>query len=439
MSVELALMLAVLAACAPSDTTVVRLTVSYEPAWALDELSVAVGERAERTEPRRELRVLLPDDMAGRVVTIEVGGWRDGVRMASGTAEVTPVRSGTVEAEVALSLVSCEAWCVPGERECRGDAVVVCEQGNDGCPAWGAPMVCDDDAPFCSLGMCRADCVDECEAGETRCEGPTLIRTCGHGDADDCLEWLAPEACADGDVCAGGACVRGCTDACAAGAAMCAGDGVRTCGDGNMDGCTEWGPTVSCAGGCEAGACVDTCTPCDVLEQCGCAAGMACDANWTTGDTLCRSVGSGGAEAPCTALNECMAGFSCWYGACRPWCDEHAACDSGVCVVWPGFADAGLCGSDCDVVTSAGCAAGMGCRLGGGVLFCTASGAGGQEAPCPGGEHEDCLPGYSCFNITGEPTPLCVKNCRTNADCSGTGHGCQLVEEVAGIQYGGCL
>ncbi|MBK7191861.1 MAG: hypothetical protein IPH80_05210 [Myxococcales bacterium] len=49
-------------------------------------------------------------------------------------------------------------------------------------------------------------CVDECTAGASSCTGATAERTCGDFDADACLEWSAPMACAAAEVCSGLAC-----------------------------------------------------------------------------------------------------------------------------------------------------------------------------------------------------------------------------------------
>lgn len=60
---------------------------------------------------------------------------------------------------------------------------------------------------------------------------------------------------------------------------------------------------------------------CGLVPQCGCGANETCDVtNETTGATSCVSGGSATLGRPCTQTGDCMAGLTCDFGACRPYC-----------------------------------------------------------------------------------------------------------------------
>lgn len=60
---------------------------------------------------------------------------------------------------------------------------------------------------------------------------------------------------------------------------------------------------------------------CGLVPQCGCQTNETCDVtNVTTGATSCVSGGSATLGRPCTQTGDCMAGLTCEFGACRPYC-----------------------------------------------------------------------------------------------------------------------
>lgn len=61
---------------------------------------------------------------------------------------------------------------------------------------------------------------------------------------------------------------------------------------------------------------------CGLVPQCGCGTNETCDVtNVTTGATSCVSGGGATLGRPCTQTGDCVAGLTCQFGACRPYCD----------------------------------------------------------------------------------------------------------------------
>ena len=164
--------------------------------------------------------------------------------------------------EAGRCVVDCEDGCAGNERTCVGAGVAECgDEDGDGCLAFGAARPCAD-GESCSQGVCRAECVDECDGGAAGCvaEG---VRRCGDFDADPCRDWSSPTPCGAREACADGACVAVCDDECAADASRCLGEGFELCGDFDADDCLEFGGGVGCdvSERCEAGACVEQARP----------------------------------------------------------------------------------------------------------------------------------------------------------------------------------
>jgi hypothetical protein len=60
---------------------------------------------------------------------------------------------------------------------------------------------------------------------------------------------------------------------------------------------------------------------CGLDPQCGCEATETCDVtNQTTGAASCVAAGTSTLGRPCTQTGDCLAGLTCLYGACRPYC-----------------------------------------------------------------------------------------------------------------------
>jgi hypothetical protein len=60
---------------------------------------------------------------------------------------------------------------------------------------------------------------------------------------------------------------------------------------------------------------------CGLVPQCGCGANETCDVtNEATGATSCVTAGGAALGRPCVQTGDCLAGLTCQYGACRPYC-----------------------------------------------------------------------------------------------------------------------
>ncbi len=256
MRVVLALCLAVGCTDAP---TVVRVGVSADSAWPIDQYQVRIGDAMAHSAPVPTLDVVVPDTMAGRPAEVVVWGLSGGHQIATGTASVTPELHGTVRADIALAMTSCAA-CEPGATRCEGDAVVTCEAGA-GCPQWSTASPCPAAAPYCSNGACSATCVDECADGESACDGASQTRACGQVDADPCRDWTSPVTCAHGGFCEDGTCHESCDattcvtppdPTCVAANTLRTFTGPGTCG---ATGCTYASSDTTCSAGCVNGRC----------------------------------------------------------------------------------------------------------------------------------------------------------------------------------------
>ena len=363
-----------LASCGHAPTSV-RLQVQYDDSWALTAFDVAARSQSSHPDAAHELVLEVPDGWAGAPLSIQVTGLQGDERWAHGEVQVTPAVGSEVTATVVLARLPCGAWCTPGATRCEGDGVVACEQrDSDMCMEWSTAVPCGPDAPSCSLGVCRSECVDECAQGETRCAGPSGMQQCGNVDSDSCLEWKDVVTCADGQTCSNGQCADTCTDECAEGDVSCRDSGVVHCGDLNADGCLEWGPVMPCDSGqsCQAGACqaVDSCTDectaamCNgmTLTQCG---------NYDLDPCLEPSPGTS-----CVPSDPCMEG-RCTVDGCQsapkvcndppsPTCVDantlrtfmsSGTCSAGTCTyphsdtTCPSGCDAGSCVDGCAGVT----------------------------------------------------------------------------------------
>ncbi len=221
----------------------------------------------------------------------------------------------------------CRDECPVGGTICvDNDTVAYC--GNfdaDFCRESGAPIDCDA-GERCEQGACidsTLPCSDECAtAGATICFGDTT-RVCGNFDSDTCLDLGAPVSCGLGEQCNAGQCVAFCTDECSTdGEVECAGDGVRTCGDTNADGCKEWSPVVGCANGtfCSQGSCVDTC-----IDECANAGQPVCTPDGL-GVSFCGQYDGDICLDRASGI-PCPGGFACQGGLCIASCTND--CNPG--------------------------------------------------------------------------------------------------------------
>lgn len=237
----------------------------------------------------------------------------------------------------------CRDECPVGGTLCA-DENTVATCGNfdsDICRESGSPISCGS-GERCEQGTCvdeNTACTNECaNAGEVVCFGDA-VRTCGSFDSDACLDLGPPVACGPGDVCSAGQCQAFCVDECSTpGEDECAGDGVRTCGDADNDGCLEWSAAVACTGGtyCSEGSCVETCT-----DECAMAGQAVCTPDGT-GVSQCGQFDSD-ACLDRSSGTACPTGFSCQGGLCVATCTND--CDPG---------DPQQCASNGDAVQTCG-------------------------------------------------------------------------------------
>jgi hypothetical protein len=97
---------------------------------------------------------------------------------------------------------------------------------------------------------------------------------------------------------------------------------------------------------------------CGLDPQCGCGANETCEVtNETTGATSCLTAGTTTLGRNCTQTGDCLAGFTCEYGACRPYCTTPLSkCTVGgtdLCVAIMGpddkpIANKNVCTIQCD-------------------------------------------------------------------------------------------
>lgn len=159
--------------------------------------------------------------------------------------------------------VACEDECEQGEKGCDGFGMKEC--GNydpDPCMEWSEAQPCEfgcDEANECRDGVIVEPCKSACVNGTTVCEGEGF-RVCADTDLDGCTEWSDITPCSKDEACTDGVCQvqpPACTNVCVAGSVECSGDGYRTCGDTNADGCTDWSNVVRCGFGCSSGQCLE--------------------------------------------------------------------------------------------------------------------------------------------------------------------------------------
>ena len=232
------LALAFLVACGSPETRI-HLDIAAEAVTGVENYQLRLDGHGATAAALAELEMVVPNDMVGRNVELEVWGLVAGTQVAYGITMVTPVMHSTVIAHLTLAAVSCGTWCTLGDAACANDGQIACEMQPNGCVGWSTPVACPTATPYCSNGTCAAQCTDECATGEIKCDSSAALRTCGQFDSDTCLDWSAPVPCTNGQTCSNGTCAT---------AASCAADG-DPCDDGNA--CTT-GDT--CGGGVCAGA-----------------------------------------------------------------------------------------------------------------------------------------------------------------------------------------
>ena len=194
--------------------------------------------------------------------------------------------------------------------------------------------------------------------------------------------------------------------------------------------------------------------PCDIVPQCGCGSGSACD---VSGDgNACRAAGSGTEPDLCTADTDCAPGYTCAIRGslshCERYCTSGSDCESprGMCLtsLATGSSTPVLCTSSCDPLSTANtdCPSGWSCdyyRIGSGgsgsdFVDCRAPGTVGAGSSCAGSAV--CAAGLTCVQFS-NGSDICEHPCspNTNTSCpTGSCHGFSTPFVVAGTEYGAC-
>lgn len=170
----------------------------------------------------------------------------------------------TVHGSVVVNCAGCRATCPDGCCTADGECVGTAEQdaaqcGSEGrrCGACADEQVCDGGACTC-VGTCAED-----EVGTGRCADANTAETC-EAASDGCFRWTPTDCAASGATCEDGACTGGCgpwnCQGCCTGDHACTGfddQNVAACGRGGAacGGCAE---NDECIGGncvCRGPAC----------------------------------------------------------------------------------------------------------------------------------------------------------------------------------------
>jgi len=233
---------------------------------------------------------------------------------------------------------SCSDECVAGATQCAEGGVQRCgESDDDPCTEWGLPAPCEV-GTVCSRGRCVERCNDDCAQGSVRCQGEAVL-SCGSYDTDACLDWSAPVACPEGQVCVAGGCTTACQAECTPGAHRCAEGGVQSCAEAGEAPlrCARWGAAVG------EGFVVGASTPCGPHK--GCSAGecvVVCEDECEVGGARCAPAGGRQTcgeydDDDCrdwSAVIPCSEGQACSNGECRAICEHE--CDEGAARCAPG-------------------------------------------------------------------------------------------------------
>jgi hypothetical protein len=151
---------------------------------------------------------------------------------------------------------------------------------------------------------------------------------------------------------------------------------------------------------------------CGIDPQCGCASNETCDVtNETSGATSCVTAGGATLGRPCTQTGDCLAGFTCEYGACRPYCKTpRTKCGVGgtdLCVEILGadskpIANKSVCTINCDPRVPAAVCGTNACQWfatyyapNNKVSDCNFGGTAAALAVCV--DTGDCQPGLACI------------------------------------------
>jgi hypothetical protein len=371
---------------------------------------------------------------------------------------------------------ACSDECVRGSVQCAGNGFETCgEFDGDRCLEWSPVQPCQD-GTSCSAGVCSQFCSDECNVGATRCGGAG-VQVCGNFDADGCQDWGPGVPCPGGQTCDAGRCGQGCQDECAANETRCDAGGVSNCGNFDNDACRDWSAATPCADGeiCADGACLDIAGSCQadadcpagllcLFNQCVPAIGCAGDADCPVGErcdvlggSVCRRDVPSGIGTACAGDGDCLDGQTCVNAADGGYCSQGCAagfpCPTGsTCyVVDETTPDQGACLTDC--ASSDACPDNQACFATGGLLggACFLASCRNDrdcaadpliQSVCDGGQcvqqngcdlatGEGCAAGLECWQHNG--VGACLESCNFFSDpaCAG-GNACAPVSVDGG-------
>jgi hypothetical protein len=249
-----------------------------------------------------------------------------------------------------------------------------------------------------------------------------------------------PGASSSGGSSSGGASSGGTSTSSSGGTSTSSSGGSTSSSGGSSSGATSSsGGSTSSSGG--IGACVTTApsNACGLDPQCGCAANETCNiANKSTGAVSCSLAGGGPLASLCTTSSQCAKGFTCAYGACRPYCSTlNTACTTsgtGMCTeLWENGAavpNGKVCTISCDLRNPSTVCGSNNCIYDASVKAADCDKAGTKALYDACSTYNECGQGLACVN---HPFygPECEKWCRVgmDSDCSVF----EVCEDVYGV------
>jgi hypothetical protein len=188
-------------------------------------------------EGKQTLRVLLRDEVGGKILTIRVDGLIDGQSTGFGEVQTKVVEDREIAVPVTLepappACARCDGCC--DRQQCIAGSVAACGAGGVGCFKCD-PIVADRCSPTgrCACGL-----------------GPPCVQL---AVADRCVDGLCVcgatgKACDIGQVCVGGQCIctqESCASGCCKNEQCMPGTDVTACGEGGST-CTPCGQAQNC-------------------------------------------------------------------------------------------------------------------------------------------------------------------------------------------------
>lgn len=192
---------------------------------------------------------------------------------------------------------------------------------------------------------------------------------------------------------------------------------------------------------------------CGLAPQCGCATNETCEVtSESTGAVSCVTGGTATLGRPCNAAGDCIAGLTCAWGACRPYCNTpQSKCDAPGTELCVSIVDANdkplpnlnVCTITCDPFDPKGVCGTNSCHwfektyAPAKVSDCNYPGPGKLKDACKG--DSDCQPGLLCLGSK------CEKWCRIGVagDCASTAKCTDYfmadAPVIGGVKRGVCL